>query len=128
MSFLSKLCAVSLLACGIIVPPSLTAQSPQASATNRVPALTEKQSAGKGLFLQNCALCHLPNKPVGSKSAENGTSVGPSLKGLFRGDKPASEPVVRTFILKGVANKMPGFQYALKPEEIENVVAYLKTL
>ena len=113
-----------LLMWGVIFPLTLAAQSPSSAAS---PVLTEQQKTGKGLFLQNCALCHLPNRP-NPKSTEEGTSVGPRLNGRLSGPKPLPEAVARTFIQKGVEGKMPGFQYGLEPKEMDAIIAYLKTL
>jgi mono/diheme cytochrome c family protein len=62
-----------------------------------------------------------------NKSTAAGTTVGPLLNGLFSGSKPRPEAVVRGFILKGTP-KMPGFQYGLEPKQIDQIIAYLKTL
>ena len=110
---------------GLILPFTLAAQSPPAESTS---ALTEQQRVGKGLFLQNCALCHLPNKRNPKDTKEEGTSIGPRLNELISGPKPLADAVVRTFIEKGVEGKMPGFQYGLESKEITAIMAYLKTL
>ena len=39
-----------------------------------------------------------------------------------------TEQAVQAFILRGLPKKMPGFQYGLKLQEIDNIIAYLKTL
>ena len=124
MKYLPVLGYGVLLMWGWISPIPLAAQSPSSAAS---PALTDQQKMGKGLFLQNCSLCHLPNRP-NVKSTEEGTSVGPRLNGRLSGPKPLPEAVARTFIQKGVEGKMPGFQYGLEPKEIDAIIAYLKTL
>ena len=124
MKYLPRLGYGILLMCGVISPIALAAQSPSSGAS---PVLTEQQRTGKGLFLQNCALCHVPNRP-NPKSTEEGTTVGPRLNGKLSGPKPLPDAVARTFIQKGVEGKMPGFQYGLEPKEIDAIIAYLKTL
>ena len=54
-------------------------------------------------------------------------SLGPSLSGLFKDAKPDKEAAVRQQILKGSTN-MPGFQYALEPKELDDMIGYLKKL
>lgn len=110
---------VAILASGAVLPARVAAQFGPL-------VLNEQQQAGRGLFLQNCSYCHLPTKE-NNKSTEEGTTVGPLLKGLMGGAKPRPEAVVRGFILKGTP-KMPGFQYAFTPKEIDQIIAYLKTL
>ena len=82
--------------------------------------LSAKEFAGKKLFVQRCSLCHLPplNEP-------QGRSFGPPLKNFA--NTPERETRAAEVIRKGTA-RMPGFQYGLKPEEIENIVAYMKTM
>ena len=77
--------------------------------------------------MQNCSLCHLP-RPDNPKSTETGSAYGGDLAGLFKGQKPMTEQAVQAFILRGLPKKMPGFQYGLKLQEIDSIIAYLKTL
>ena len=128
MSLIAKIGCWVLLGSLTVFPKFLPARSPQASSSAPAPVLNEQQRMGKGLFLQNCSLCHLPKKENVKSTTEPGTTIGPPLNGLFRGAKPVSELVARTFILKGSQGKMPGFQYGLEPKEIDAILAYLKTL
>ena len=103
---------------------SLQAQNPLevTSANNIVPlpssrSLSATQLAGKILFVQRCSVCHLPGpiyKPY-----------GPLLDGkliAFRGEAAEREQIMQGTL------RMPGWQYALEPKEIDNILAYLKTL
>ena len=85
--------------------------------------LTEQERRGAGLFLQRCSVCHLSMK---SKSKLT-PSFGPPLAGVFKGASPAKEKALRELISKGT-DKMPGFQYGLEPKELDDVIAYLKTI
>jgi mono/diheme cytochrome c family protein len=101
----------------------------QGTAESGTAALNDVQRTGKRLFSQNCALCHAPEKKNNKNPSDEGTTIGPRLNGsLFTGPKALSDAVARTFIQKGVANKMPGFQYGLEPKEIDAIIAYLRTL
>ena len=128
MSFSPRITCLWLLACGVIFLMTLPAQSKQSSSSVPVPTLNEQQRAGEGLFLQNCSYCHTPRKKNPKSSVETGTALGPLLSSLFRGANTRREEVVRQFIQRGSPQKMPGFQYALEPREIDNLIAYLKTL
>ncbi len=98
------------------------AQGPSSAA-----ALNEQETRGRALYNQNCRLCHSP-KPVGPKNPNLEDNVGANLAGVFRPPRSRPEVVVRTFIQQGIADKMPGFRYGLKPAEIDAIIAYLKTL
>jgi mono/diheme cytochrome c family protein len=79
--------------------------------------LTEAELNGKGMFQQRCSICHTPPVP-------GGKTFGPVLNsGLVTG----KEAAMREFIVKGTP-RMPGFQYGLEPKEIDDIIAYLKTV
>jgi cytochrome c553 len=84
--------------------------------------LTEQELRGEGTFIQFCALCHLARKmKYGSPPTK-----GPSLSGQFKNATPEKLKALKDLILKGTPN-MPGYQYSLTSQEIEDVMAYLKT-
>ena len=129
MSFSYRNILLALLAFVIAAPLTLAAQSKgEGGSGNGAAALNEVQRTGKRLFSQNCALCHTPTKKNSKNPTDGGTTIGPRLNGLFTGPKALPDAVARTFIQKGVADKMPGFQYGLEPKEIDAIIAYLKTL
>ncbi|HEU5452792.1 MAG TPA: cytochrome c [Terriglobales bacterium] len=79
---------------------------------------------GKQIFDAGCAVCHYADRAA--------TKVGPGLQGLFRSAKlpngqKVSEKTVRDWIRNG-DQKMPPFRKALTPEQIDDVVGFLKTL
>jgi mono/diheme cytochrome c family protein len=85
--------------------------------------LSEQEMRGQGLFLQRCSLCHLPRKlKFGSPPV-----VGPSLSGQFKDANADQMKTLRGFILKGGPD-MPGFQYGLDSSQLDDLIAYLKTL
>src|SRR5579862_1562029 len=91
--------------------------------------LTEQQTRGAGIFIQHCALCHL-DKTFGSGGSKFCCvkSLGPKLGGLFKDAGPDQEKALREFITNGGPTYMPAFKYGLTPKEIDDIVAYLKTL
>jgi mono/diheme cytochrome c family protein len=101
----------------------LLAQSASASAPSGPAKLNEQETRGENLFRQRCALCHLPRKlKFGSPPV-----IGPDLTGLFKEAGPDKMKLLRGSILKGSPN-MPGFQYGLESKEVDDLIAYLKTL
>jgi mono/diheme cytochrome c family protein len=91
--------------------------------------LTEQQTRGAGVFIQHCALCHL-DKTFGAGGSKYCCvkSLGPRLGGLFKDAGPEQEKALREFITNGGPTYMPAFKYGLTPKEIDDIVAYLKTL
>jgi mono/diheme cytochrome c family protein len=101
----------------------LAAQSKPPAALPVAEKLNEQEMRGEGLFLQRCSLCHLPRKlKFGSPPV-----VGPSLSGQFKDATADQQKILRGFILKGGPD-MPGFQYGLEPKEVDDLIAFLKTL
>lgn len=100
---------VSMLAFG----SGALAQSPSASRE-----LSDVELKGKGMFQQRCSVCHLP------VVLDDDRTWGPKLSAQTVTGK---EPVIREFIRQGTP-RMPGFQYGLTSEEIDSIIAYLKTV
>ena len=107
----------------LFVGAHLFAQGKPGATHTSTAKLTEQENRGEGLFLQRCSLCHLPRKlKFGSPPV-----VGPNLSGLFKEADADQQKFLRGFILKGDP-KMPGFQYGLEANEVDDLIAYLKTL
>jgi mono/diheme cytochrome c family protein len=117
------LIALGLAAIFCAAPVRLGAQQTSTTPATGAAKLSEEARRGEGLFLQRCSLCHLPRKlKFGSPPV-----VGPSLSGQFKDATPEQMKALRGFILKGGPD-MPGFQYGLAPNEVDDLIAYLKTL
>ena len=83
--------------------------------------LSERETAGKKLFLQRCSICHMP--PLNTPEDPDPKPYGPKLNGFVRNQ--ATEDLARQTILNGTT-RMPGFQYGLSKEQIETIIGYLK--
>ena len=92
--------------------------------------LSPAAKAGKRVFAQNCSLCHNAN------STQN--KIGPGLKGILKNKelpyshRPATVANVREQIEKGNPQgkpmPMPPFGGKLSATEMNNLIAYLKTI
>jgi mono/diheme cytochrome c family protein len=115
--------AIVVVTFALLAAVELRARSSATSPSPPPAKLTEEARRGEGLFLQRCSICHLPRKlKFGSPPV-----IGPSLSGQFKDAGPDQMKVLRGFILKGGPD-MPGFQYGLEPSEVDDLIAYLKTL
>lgn len=86
--------------------------------------LTREQAQGRKVFNEDCAICH---SAYTSKKLN-----GPSLKGLYKkkampSGAPPTDERIRATIDRG-RGMMPGFGGLLSPQEVEALLAYLKTL
>ena len=84
------------------------------------PADGQVVKRGEALFTRHCPICHL------GRPSEARPYVGRNLRGILKNAKPARETEVREAIRKG-NDRMPGYQYALTPAQVDDLIAYLKT-
>jgi mono/diheme cytochrome c family protein len=95
----------------------LLASGQAASAQQPVDNLNDQQKLGRQIFSQSCGVCHLPTS-LGSKT------YGPALNKEAGG---GDDDVMREFMENGTP-RMPAFKYYLKPQEIEAIISYVRTV
>ena len=93
-------------------------------------ARSSAAKAGKKVFEQNCAMCHYANQTK--------NKIGPGMKGILKNKllpyshKPATIANVRDQIEtgnpRGKPMPMPPFGSKLSKTQIDDLIAYLKTL
>ncbi len=113
----------------LIFPFILSSETRSKKAKPAHPA-KESVKEGQKVFQSNCAICHRADDTKGK--------IGPGLIGLFKNKelpnshKPATESNIREQIEKGMPNAkpmpMPAFGEKLSLKEIQDLLAYLKTL
>ncbi len=121
---LSRLGLIGATALLFGLAPSFAAKSKKA------PAAQGPQGAGEKIFHSNCAMCH--------NADSTKDKLGPGLQGLFKNKelpkshKPATEENVRAQIENGSPHAkpmgMPAFKGKLTPSQIDDLIAFLKTL
>ena len=92
--------------------------------------LTGPAKAGQKLFDENCAVCHFADQTA--------NKIGPGMKGILKNKelpyshRPATAANVQGQIEKGNPDgkpmPMPAFGTRLSKTDINNLIAYLKTL
>ncbi|MGB2981384.1 MAG: cytochrome c [Candidatus Zixiibacteriota bacterium] len=86
---------------------------------------TSSVGRGQALFDKQCSFCHFADR--------TDSKMGPSLKGVLKGEtlpasgRPATPENVTRQLLNPYKN-MPSFKTTLSEQQIEYLVAYLKTL
>jgi mono/diheme cytochrome c family protein len=87
--------------------------------------LNPQQATGRKIYDSECARCHEPYSTKGKK--------GPGLKGVFKSKYlplsglPANDERVTDIIRLG-RKEMPGFSQKLSQQDIDDLLAYMKTL
>ena len=79
--------------------------------------LNETQLRGRQIFAQSCGVCHL-QPSLGVKT------FGPTLN---KTATAGNDDAMRAFIVNGT-DRMPAFKYYLKPDEIDAIIAYVRTV
>jgi mono/diheme cytochrome c family protein len=95
----------------------LLASAQGASAQQPADNLNDQQKLGRQVFAQSCGVCHLP-PALGAKT------YGPALNKEAGG---GDDDVMREFITNGTP-RMPAFKHYLKPNEIEAIISYVRTV
>ncbi|MCL6566495.1 MAG: cytochrome c [Acidobacteriia bacterium] len=119
IAFAVALATALALAGAATAPPPTSAQ-----AVSEKSASAASVENGKELYDRYCAACHYP--------ATTAKKIGPGLKaiyvrGKFEDGTPVNDQTMRRWIEKGGKN-MPGFEKILKPQQLADLLAYLKTL
>jgi mono/diheme cytochrome c family protein len=83
------------------------------------PQLSEDALKGRTQWVQRCAYCH---DGVGTPTYK---TLGPWLDSSTV--RPEREASVRQFIANG-STRMPGFRYTLQPEQVDQLIAFLKSV
>jgi mono/diheme cytochrome c family protein len=102
---------LALLALG----PQVASVSAQPAATQA--SLNDKELTGMRLFNQSCRVCH-------TKPQLSSPLYGPALSRQSLGGQ---DDVMREVISNGTP-RMPGFRHHFQPQQIDAIVAYLKTI
>ena len=79
--------------------------------------LNDTQLRGRQIFAQSCGVCHL-QPSFGVKT------YGPMLN---RAATAGNDEMMRAFIVNGT-DRMPAFKYYLKPDEVDAIIAYVRTV
>ena len=95
-----------------------------ASDVSRTGGESSPIARGLVVYKDRCAICHF--------SESDAKKIGPGLKGIYkRGKFPDGGKVNDTSLEKWILSggkDMPPFQQVLNPNQIHDLIAYLKTL
>ena len=103
---------IAALIVGAGIAPAMAQPFPAAD------TLTPLELRGRNLFNQSCMVCHV------KLQITSPAKYGPDLSQNALGGR---EAVMREVISNGTPN-MPGFKYHFEPDQIDAIIAYLKTL
>ncbi len=98
-----------------------TPSTPKSGATVNNPAAI---TTGQKIYAKQCQICHF--------ATSKAKKIGPGLANIYPGGKfsngkKVDDAAMRVWIESG-GKDMPGFKETLKPNEIRDLIAYLRTL
>ncbi len=106
-------------------PPKPAAKKASGGSKAAAAAAAAAAARGKDVFDKKCGLCHFPDSDA--------KKIGPGLKGLSKrgtfsiNNNKVTDDALKTWIENGDA-LMPPFKEVLEPDQIKDVIAYVKTL
>jgi mono/diheme cytochrome c family protein len=123
-SHLSRRPSIPLLVAGLLLALAAGCEPDRSKMSDTELGLTAQQSRGRRVYNIYCMGCHPAYSSHGDK--------GPGLKGLYKkqylpsGLTATDEHVQQSIV--GGRNMMPRFSDQLSQQEVEDLVAYLRTL
>ena len=112
-----------LLFAGALLSGTTSAQQEQSSST-----LTAAENAGRSIFQTRCAMCHVGGEATAEMTTPSEqrrpSTMGPLLSRTNNGNNAA----LREKIIKDGSARMPGYKYTLSDEQVDQVVAFMKTI
>lgn len=105
-----------------VLSGTLSAQAAQSS-----PTLSDGEKAGRKIFQTRCAMCHVGQEPAVEMSNPNAERRPATMGPLLSKTNTANEAALKTKIKDGSV-KMPGYKYTLTDQQIDQVIAFMKTV
>jgi mono/diheme cytochrome c family protein len=100
----------------------LSAQAAQTS-----PPSSERENAGRKIFQTRCAMCHVGQEPAVELSTPNAERRPATLGPLLSRGNTTNEAALKQKIKDGSV-LMPGYKYTLTDQQIDQVIAFMKTV
>ncbi len=110
-----------LVIASVLLGGAMSAQQAQPSST-----LTAAEKSGRSIFQTRCAMCHVGQEPaaeISTASERRPSTMGPLLSRA----NTTNEAALRQKIKDGNV-RMPGYKLTLSDEQIDQVVAFMKTI
>ncbi len=93
----------------------------------QTPTLTQTEKTGRSLFQTRCAMCHVGQEPA-TEMATASTERRPATLGPLLSKANASNETSLRQKIKDGSRLMPGYKHTLTDEQIDQVIAFMKTL
>ena len=115
-----RTCLVLSLLC--FLGGTITAQQAQSPR-----ALNPNEKSGRSIFQTRCAMCHVGQQPA-SEMANPTAERRPATLGPLLSKTNASDEMKLRQKIKDGSRLMPGYKHTLNDEQIDQVIAFMKTV
>jgi mono/diheme cytochrome c family protein len=110
------------LALAGVLGAALSAQPPSSA-----PNLSAAEKSGRKIFQTRCAMCHVGQDPATELATSNAPPRQTTFGPLLSKAQAANEAALREKIRNG-GPRMPGYKHALTDQQIDQVIAFMKTV
>lgn len=90
-------------------------------------ALNPNEKTGRSIFQTRCAMCHVGQAPA-SEMATDAAQRRPATLGPLLSKTNASDEMKLRQKIKDGSRLMPGYKHTLNDEQIDQVIAFMKTI
>ena len=105
-----------------ILSGTVAAQQAQSPRT-----LNPNEKSGRSIFQTRCAMCHVGEEPASEMAAASAQRRPATLGPLLSKANASDEMRLRQKIKDG-SRLMPGYKHTLNDEQIDQVIAFMKTI
>jgi mono/diheme cytochrome c family protein len=115
-----RTCLALTLLC--ILSGTMTAQQTQSPRT-----LNPNEKAGRSIFQTRCAMCHVGQEPASEMTGDS-AQRRPATLGPLLSKANASDEIKLRQKIKDGSRLMPGYKHSLNDGQIDQVIAFMKTI
>ena len=91
------------------------------------PTLTAAEKSGRAIFQTRCAMCHVGQEPAAELQSPNPERRPATMGPLLSKTNASNEATLRGKIKDGSV-RMPGYKYTLSDDQVDQVIAFMKTI
>jgi mono/diheme cytochrome c family protein len=89
--------------------------------------LNLNEKSGRSIFQTRCAMCHVGQQPA-SEMANPAAERRPATLGPLLSKTNASDETKLRLKIKDGSRLMPGYKHTLNDQQIDQVIAFMKTI
>jgi mono/diheme cytochrome c family protein len=105
-----------------VLSGTLAAQAAQSS-----PPLSDAEKSGRKIFQTRCAMCHVGQEPAVEMQSQSAERRPATMGPLLSRANTTNEATLKQKIKDGSV-KMPGYKYTLTDQQVDQVIAFMKTV